>query len=455
MESEDLQRKVFRNLKSDNTHLFAQWGSRNIMLTVSEEVDNQIAAMPTRASLSIIKEPGTTTLVFRNDGVTPDYDRMLKMDHTGRSVSDQRGASLCGVGQIEALVAGRRSPGEIGTLTFKSVHNYAETVFRLVANGTSSTFTGSVELPIETNEEDCVEKRFEGMMNVDDKLLEEIEALISIKVYPYAKANPDFEYKISSGNGKEKTIKPESVIYDGVNSDKIKRFGKKHYPITYRGKTYDVTLECADVHSFIKPDGHTLSDKASLYDKFHNSSDDGNGVFVEVGGVMAIFGGPESWKLLGLKKHSTRTGQRLLLTIPSDGELKELIFKESPNKSKVGICLSDITVRSKDNVMVSIFKELLDDAKRFSNEAKGEKGKVKHTRCTEDRLYKLMSHYREEFDYLFKQISPEHLALLSNKTIKELLSIRNAQKNSAKKCRGQQVALARPSEQHSESETKA
>lgn len=344
------------SLESDNSDYFTKWGSRKPFLTVTEEIDNQIAARPTCAGIIITNKPGgKCTIETYNDGNVPTHERMENMRRIGRTASCNNGASICGVGQIEGLVAGRKSTQSTSVLRFKSVYNGFASYFTCVANGTDYTITTENSGPYPTDEPNIVEKTFEGMHKFKEDDIEKLKALIAIKIYPYAKENPDFTYTF---NGEK--IVPFGVLYDGVENKSIKRLNVKEYTVKYHGKDYIVKAGAVDSARYAKTDGININkEHADKLDSICNMSEESGGVFVELGGVNVITGGSDSWKFIGMKWHSTRNGHRVWISIPSEGELKTAIFAESPNKSSVNICLPEIVDDGK-----CVFKEILDDLKK-------------------------------------------------------------------------------------------
>lgn len=326
-------------LESDNSDYFSKWGSRNPELTIREEVDNQIAANPTFASIVITRKPTCRcTIDTLNDGNVPTPERMEKMNCIGKTISDRNGASLCGVGQIEGLIAGRKSPQSTGILRFKSIYNGLESHFTCVANGKDYTINTENSGPFSTDEPNIVEKSYENMRDFDDSEIEALKVLIAIKIYPYAKEHPDFVYTVNGEN-----IVPFSILYDGIENESIKRFDIKDYPIQYHGKEYIVKMGAVDVARYVKPDGNHLDEEhADKLDSLYKMSPKSVGVFVELGGVNVITGGKESWKFIGRSYHTTHNGQKIWIHIPTEGELKDAIFAESPNKSSISICLDEI-----------------------------------------------------------------------------------------------------------------
>lgn len=403
---ENEKRLVFSKLNDDSTHYFAQWGSRNPLLTINEEIDNQIAAEPTRASLTIVQSITETQFIFENDGITPDTKRMQKMMCIGKTHSDKRGASICGVGQIEGLIAGRRDPLAVSTLTFKSVHDNLLNTFTVTVNGTNNEITGNVDGPDPIYERDFVSKSFSNMLPINplnnNEEMKRIEALIAIKIYGYAKDHPDFTYTFNN-----KVIKPESVLYEHVNDSSIARLKKKEYKLSYHGKEYLVYLEGAQLHKYLKPDGVKYRDENDLilYDRAFPLNGETSGVYVEIGGCQTIKGGPDSWHFVKMQSRSTASGIRLLITIPAEGELKEAIFAESPNKGEVGISLDKIV----DWGGKLVFEEMLKDIKTFVN---GNSTGRARRKCTEKRFEEIMSDCAVYFADVFEQMDEEQIDAL-------------------------------------------
>ena len=414
----ELLKKQFEHLEDDGSHFFSVWGSKNLLLTINEEIDNQIGACPKYASLKYDATLNGSTLVFENDGITPDYERMEKMYYIGKSYSDKRGASVCGVGQIAALVAGRQKPNGNATLTFVSVHRGKETIFFVRANGTKCSLSGGVLKPTECEGIDRVRKTFEGMDYLEPSnkkrglTLEKLKAIISAKIYPYAKEHPEFKYYLNS-----EEIIPQSLIYEGVEDERITRSAKKTYEISYHDVLYHVNVEMANVHKYVKPDGFRKhdEDKLSEYDRVFDLNPCSYGVYVNLGGTYTISGGQNSWKFIGERHHTTKSGIRILIDMPTHGNLKEAIFAESPNKSETGISLEDVF----DYDGTQVFYELIHDIRLFIlNNVTGRA--TPSRRCTKNNFNDVMGKYGHMFSLVFEKIPLEDLKLMKNLTIEKI-----------------------------------
>lgn len=357
-----MEKKKFSRLEDDGSTYFTTYGSGNPMITIFEEVDNQIAAKPTFASISFSDKPSYSDILTYNDGSTPTPERMEKMTHVGKSYSDRNGASICGIGQIEGLIAGRNNPMACGTLDFESVHGGVKSVFHCEVNGKTGKISGYTETGQTVFDGDSVSKKYSKMkaLSRDDK--NKLKALISAKVYPYASKNPNFRFEFDG-----EILTPFSVLYDNVNSKLIRRMPVKSYEVNLNGNTYTVKCGGVDTSGYTKLNGGgTISKNADPLDVAYNCGADAGGIFVEVGGVNTIMGGRDSWSFIGQKYHSTMNGIRFWISIDDNGDLKDAVFQESANKSSVGTRLTDIVDVSGELV----FKEMLDDIKKYSNDWK-------------------------------------------------------------------------------------
>lgn len=425
MEEKVIEKRVetrVSSIISDNSNYFSQWGSRNPMLVITEEVDNQIAAKPKYASMKIAPMPGSLcTIETYNDGIVPTHERMERMNHIGRTVSDRNGASICGVGQIEALVAGRKSPLSVGILEFTSIYNGKQSEFKCIANGKDCTLTVNNTGPSPTDGPNCVMKRYMNMRFIPEDDYEKIKAIIAMKIYPYAKENPDFEYYF---NGEK--IKPFGVLYEGKRDSAIKRKSVKEYYISYHGKEYTYKVGMVDISRYVKPDGQRINkDHADKYDILTNMSDKSSGVFVELGGSNVILGGEESWKFINNRYHSTRSGIRIWISIPSDGELKDAIFAESPNKSSINICLHEV----QDVDGTKVFEPMLNEIDNIitiwarDRESIDARGKIVKKEKEEEMLKNIKSNknFIAKLKEATRELSEEELALLSTKKLKTVI----------------------------------
>ena len=413
------------NLVSDNSDYFSKWGSRNPTLTIREELDNQIAAKPTYAGITITSRPGGKCIIETfNDGITPTPERMEKMNHIGKTISDRHGASICGVGQIEGLVAGRKSPRDSSRLKFISVHSGQKCTFTCVVNGYDYTITTENIGPEETDEQDYVKKTYEGMRDIDESGIEYIKLLCSVKLAPYINEHPDFKYTV---NGE--VIKPIDILYQDVDDDSVKHMNVKEFKITYHGHEYVVKAGATDFSRYVKPDSlHLDESNANDWDKYHNMSMNGTGVFVEIGGVNVITGGKDSWKLIGREAHTTHNGQNIWISIPAEGELKDAIFAESPNKSDVSICFTEVFDFDTDE---NIFSSMIDEINIHLNTWTKDRNIIglegKTIKREQEKV--IMNSLVENFEFMskisgaFKALPDETLQLLSSKKIKTILDI--------------------------------
>lgn len=316
---------------SDNSEFFSMWGSRNPFLTIKEEVDNQISAKPNRAEMTISTVGGiNSTITTWNDGNTISPEKMKILNHIGRTYSSGNGASICGVGQHEGLVAGRMNSMSSSTLTVESVFKKQKSVYRATANGYDNSFTTEYMTPITVIEKDYVMKKYEGMKRLTREDIDFVKALIGVKIYPYCIENELFKYIVN-----EEQVKPIDVLYSDVDDNSIRRWSKK-FQIVYNDENFEIDVKMADISRYIKPNGTSLDEtRANDWDKHWNLSTEGGGVFISLGGVNVILGGHDSWKLIDSKAHTTTNGINICINIP-DGKLKTAVFSESANKSDVG-----------------------------------------------------------------------------------------------------------------------
>lgn len=412
------------NIESDQSHYFSQWGSKHPFLTIREEIDNQLATNPSFAGLTISRQPNSTmTIETFNDGETPTPERMEKMKFIGRTYSDRKGASICGVGQIEGLVAGRKSPTSVGELEFKSINNGLLSTFNCVANGKDYTIKTANRGPERVDESNLVQKRYTGMKQMDEDDMEEVRILAGVKIYPYTKINPNFKYTF---NGVD--VKPIDVMYSNIESDLIKRMEIKEYDVTYHGKTYKVKAGAVDIARYVKPDGFHLDDTtANNWDRYYNLSPDSSGVFVTIGNVTVITGGKDSWNFIGDKWHSTHNGQNVWIQIDSDSELKDAIFAESPNKSQVGISLTDVIDYDGTKVFETLIKEVTDNINTWTIERETviNNGKTLK-KDEEDKLINDILNKKSfilSFNKALKLISNEEIELLGTKKFKTIINL--------------------------------
>ena len=411
------------NIESDQSHYFSQWGSKHPSLTIREEIDNQLAADPSFAGITISRQPNSTmTIETFNDGETPTPERMEKMKFIGRTFSDRKGASICGVGQIEGLVAGRKSPTSVGELEFKSINNGLLSTFNCTANGNDYTIKTANRGPERVDETNLVQKRYTGMKLMDEDDVEEMKILAGVKIYPYTKFNPDFKYTF---NGDE--IKPIDVMYTNVESDFIKRMEIKEYDVTYHGKTHKVKAGAVDIARYVKPDGFHLDEtNANSWDKYYNLSPDSSGVFVTIGNVTVITGGKDSWNFIGDKWHSTHNGQNIWIQIDADSELKDAIFAESPNKSQIGISLTDVVDYDGTKVFEPLIKEITENINTWTNERETVINNGKSLKKDEEE--KLMDvifdneFFVSSFSDTIEWLNEEQLEVLATKKFKTLIN---------------------------------
>lgn len=412
------------NIESDQSHYFSQWGSKHPILTIREEIDNQLAANPSFAGITMSRQPNSTmTIETFNDGDTPTPERMEKMKFIGRTFSDRKGASICGVGQIEGLVAGRKSPTSVGELEFKSINNGLLSIFNCVANGKEYTIKTANRGPERVDDANLVQKRYTGMKQMDEDDMEEIRILTGVKIYPYAKLNPDFKYTFNNVE-----VKPIDIMYTNIESDLIKRMEIKEYDVTYHGKIHKVKAGAVDIARYVKPDGvHLDETNANIWDKYYNLSPDSSGVFVTIGNVTVITGGKDSWNFIGDKWHSTHNGQNIWIQIDSDSELKDAIFAESPNKSQIGISLTDVVDYDGTKVFKTLIKEVIDNINTWTSERDTviDNGKL----LKKDEEEKLINDILDKESFVtsvndaLKMLSNEEVEFLKTKKFKTIVNL--------------------------------
>lgn len=348
--------KIKNKLENDNSHYFTQWGSRNVKLAFNEELDNILGAKPTIASISFKEEfvGNSSTMETFNDGMIPNHTRVKEMYKIGRTMSDNHGVSICGVGQIESIVAGRKSAKSIGTLTVKVVYNHECSVFTCIANGKDFLIDCEYDEPRPCDGPNCIKKTFEGQKKLTEKELKELKIIAAIKIYPYTLENPNFKFYFNN-----ELLNPIDVMYSDVEDERLKRF-KKDYNLSFHGETVSCKLHMIDNARFVKPNGFELDEEhANEFDKFYDMSSDCTGAFVNYDNNLVIYGGSYSWGFFGDKYHSTHNGQKVMITLSCNNELKSEIFSESPDKKNVKFGLQDVV----DYDGTYVFEDVISDIK--------------------------------------------------------------------------------------------
>lgn len=403
---------------SDNSEFFSMWGSGNPFITIKEEIDNQISAEPNRAEMHIIPVGGiTSTIQTWNDGETMSPEKVKMLNHIGRSYSSGRNVSICGVGQVEGLVAGRALPSTRGILFVSSVKDGLKSSITIEANGESCSFITRYTNPTPVNEKDSVSKSYEMMRRISKDELELIRLIIGIKIYPYTLKNKKFKYFFN-----DEEVKPIDLLYKNVKDDRIQRMNKK-FKVNYKDKDYVVSVGMADVSRYVKPDKNIV-DCANEWDKYWNLSQDGCGVFVELGGSNVILGGLDSWKLISRKPHSLKNGIYICISIP-DGELKKAIFSESANKSEVGSKhLLDIKDSNGESVFQTIVYEIIRTLNHWiSNRTlKTSDGQISK-KDSEAALKKVYENkiFTQGLIHSLKTLTPEQILVLQSKKLKTII----------------------------------
>lgn len=415
-----MEKKKFSRLEDDGSTYFTTYGSGNPMVTIFEEIDNQIAAKPQNACISLVDKPSGCDIVTYNDGNTPTPERMERMAYVGKSQSDRNGASICGIGQIEGLIAGRNSSTACGTLVFTSVNGGEKSVFHCDANGKTCQISGYTEIGQTVADVDHVEKVYSNMKRIkSNEDMNKLKAKIAAKIYPYASKNPEFIFKF---NGE--VITPFSVLYDNVNSLLIRRMPLKSYEVKLNGKTYTVKCGGVDTSGYTKLNGgRIIMENADPLDIAYNCGPEACGIFIEVGGVNTIMGGRDSWNLVGQNYHSTKNGIRFWISIDDNGDLKDAVFQESANKSSVGTKLTDIF----DARGEMVFKEIIDDIKKYcitwkENPVQGNGGSVKTKKQCEEIYRKtiLKEEFKDDFIKLYNKW-PEEMSGIAWKKMKTII----------------------------------
>lgn len=398
----------FQGVKSDGSEYFNQWGSQDIMTLINEEFDNIIGADPNYAFVNISNNPFGSSIIFENDGITPDHARMLRMREIGRSVSDGKKASFHGIGQLGALIGGRKTPTSSATLIFESIHAGSETIFTITANGSNYSFSGGIIGPHTTNLPDRVRKTYKDLCSIDKNTMTEIKLQIAIKIAPYSKVNPNFVCYLDGDK-----IEPIDLLYPDVKDERIKRYYKE-WDINYNGETVTFITEGAFLHKYVKPDGFNVDKEAANdYDIYYNASPESYGIYLVLNDTMTITGGELSWQLTGTSKHQTKTMQRHIIRFKDNGQTKSAICCESPKKSRVGTKLDKIT----DNYNNHPFAEMANYISERSREWKKTNDAEEKAKNTNN------ENGTNSFDTALNKISSYVLQMLETLTTEEQAAI--------------------------------
>lgn len=422
--------KIKNELKNDNSHYFTQWGSRNVKLPFNEELDNILGAKPNIAGVSFKEEivGNTNTMETFNDGMIPSHTRVRDMYKIGRTMSDNRGASICGVGQIESIVAGRKSAKAIGTLTVKVVYNGEYSVFTCIANGNDFSINCEYDEPKPCDGPNCIKKTFEGQKKLTEKEIEELKIIAALKIYPYSLENPNFKFYFNN-----ELLDPFDVMYGDVNDDRLKRF-KKDYNLKFHNKTISCKLHMIDCARYVKPNGFEIDeDNANDFDKFYGFSSDCTGAFVNYDNNLVMYGGAYSWGFFGDKYHSTHNGQKVMLTFGCNNDLKSEIFSESPDKKNVKFGIQDIV----DYDGTKVFEEVISDINEHIEQWTKERSKVnengeKIDTENEKKIYESILQDEKIADLLknlYTSLSKEQFFIFSKKKMNTIFNDSGCTKN--------------------------
>lgn len=422
--------KIKNKLQNDNSHYFTQWGSRNVKLAFNEEIDNILGAKPTTASVLFKEEfvGNTITMETFNDGMIPTHTRVKEMYKIGRTMSDNHGASICGVGQIESIVAGRKSTKSIGTLTVKVVYNGEYSVFTCIANGKDFSIDCEYDEPRPSDGPNCIKKTFEGLKKLTEREINELKLIAAIKIHPYSMENPNFKFYFNN-----ELLNPLDVMYSNITDERLKRF-KKDYIINFHGETFECKLHMIDNARFVKPNGFEIDENnANEFDKFYGMSSDCTGAFVNFDNNLVMYGGLSTWAFFDDKYHSTHNGQKVMLSFSYNNEIKSEIFSESPDKKNVKFGLQDVV----DYDGTHVFKEVISDIKTHIEQWTKERSKIdengeKIDTETEKKIYKdvlqdekINNLLKDLYNYLNK----EQLFILSKKKINTIFNDCGCTKN--------------------------
>ena len=351
---------TYNKLISDGTEYFTNYGSKNTFLLVNEEIDNLIGACPTYGGFRFVKNFKKYNIEIYNDGITPTMEEMANMHNIGKTNSKKQGPGLCGMGQIESLVACRERRNSTSALNFTSIHGGKMSTYTCSANGEKCEIKTSVTSPIDTDEPDSVTKTFTNVYVPEDekKFFNEVKLHIAAKIFPYMCKHPNFVFEF---NGEQ--ITPIDLLYTNITEDNIQ---KKTfvYKFNYKNNEYNIKCDLIDFSRYVKPDGFTINEiNANEYDAYHKFSRESTGVYLEIADVYVVMGGFDSWKHIGKSQHSTHNGQRVVFHIPEG--LKDLIFGENARKSSIGEALYDM----KDNTNSYIFRDFINNKIKTTLEA--------------------------------------------------------------------------------------
>lgn len=353
----------------DGSEIFTSIKSNNPNILINEQIDNALGAKPNIIHINY----DDNQFVIMNDGVIPSHEEHYKIIRTfGESVSQRKGVSRNGFGDIASLLSSRKNIQEIAHLEIEIYYNHTISKSNRTVNSIERKLylTEFSELGV-SDKSNMIIKRFKNICSINKKYKEnELEIFLRLKATPYMQQNKNFKIFLN-----EKDItSPIDIEYKNIDNEKlIKRFNRE-YTINYNELPIHCSVNIVKVHKYVKPDGTNIDkENANAFDAFYKLNADNSGLFIQYGETYVIYGGMSSWDLINYKYHSTISGYRVILKFDENEKIKDLLFSESQIKNSIGTCLSDIEDQFQNKIFAPIIQEIVNVITQWKAEDKKEK----------------------------------------------------------------------------------
>lgn len=327
--------------KADGSVRFSSHPAGDPMSGIMEMVHNMLTYGKSKGTITIEKcGPNLCNYRFYNDAesdMLPTFEKLKEIASTaGKTISANKGVSLCGVGTEVMGLSSRLYPDNIVHGIITVVRNGSTFSTILTFNGIEKEITYEIMSPKECKAENSYEVVFKNCKMLSNAEIIELKRKI-------VDTMPDDRMKIVLSTDDERT----TLVYrDFLYRNKLAGTENYEKHVFHLEDGEEMVLEIADVAKIIK------SGKGNEYEENKMCSPDLSGGAIRYKGIATVCRGDDGWKVTNAYggTHPTKNNIRYDVSI-GDYVFHEL-HKESQVKTKTTITFKDIKDACRDSLKI-------------------------------------------------------------------------------------------------------
>lgn len=338
----------------DSSVRFDRIKSNTLSETIMELVDNMFTFGDTFGEIKYEEniQNNTVDITFKNDGCNeniPSYEQFLTIIGTaGESISSKQGVSRRGQGiEIVALSSRRRKESKVN-VTIEICRDNKKYGATLIYDGSKC----NVDTRYDSEPYDCNSKNYFKITISDCAPLSVIDydnfkKSLSVKLGFLLEKKPDFKLYIFDNDGRSE-IKGVDMSYKSLLNGTDKYSEKVYAYETMNGDIEEIKIVCANVHEVVRTSNANSVELKGETDPYFS------GVYVIApNGVAVTIGGPDTFKILGKKAHSTKNANRIFIYV--GWEIFNQMYSESSLKKYPSLKFFEL--KNKNNEALKVMSD--------------------------------------------------------------------------------------------------